>query len=60
MSSFNKIMLKQILIWVNSRFIAIKKVFMGQLTKGDLIEKLSSEEFLKMIVEEFNKLIRKK
>ena len=35
------------------------KSFMGQLTKGDLIEKLSSEEFLKMIVEEFQKLIKK-
>ena len=31
---------------------------MGQLTKGDLLEKLSSEEFLKMIVEEFQKLIK--
>ena len=35
------------------------KSFMGQLTKGDLLEKLSSEEFLKMIVEEFQKLIKK-
>ena len=35
------------------------KSFMGQLTKGDLLEKLSSEEFLKMIVQEFQKLIKK-
>ena len=31
---------------------------MGQLTKGGLLEKLTSEEFLKMIIEEFKKLTK--
>ena len=32
--------------------------FMGQLATGGLLEKLSSEEFLKMIIEEFKKLTK--
>ena len=32
--------------------------FMGQLTKGNLFDKLTSEEFLKMITEEFKKLTK--
>ena len=32
--------------------------FLGQLAKGDLLDKLSSEEFLKMIVDEFIKLTK--
>ena len=31
---------------------------MGQLTKGNLFDKLTSEEFLKMITEEFKKLTK--
>ena len=34
--------------------------FLGQLTKSGLLDKLSSEEFLKMIVDEFNKLTKSK
>ena len=32
--------------------------FMGQLTKGNLLNQLTSEEFLKMIIEEFKKLTK--
>ena len=32
--------------------------FMSQLATGGLLEKLSSEEFLKMIIEEFKKLTK--
>ena len=32
--------------------------FVGQLAKGDLMSKLTSEEFLKMIIEEFKKLTK--